>query len=255
MRKIQYITVTIFVVLFVLSCSTKKEVLYVQDIDTINNQNISFLNPTIQTNDILKITIGALIPETAIPYNKSASGVQNNNIELMKLEGYVVDSNSKIKMPILGEISVKDKTTQELSVEIKNILEDGKHLLNPSVNVRILNAKVTILGEVNRPGTFNFTEERLTFLQALGLAGDLTIEGKRNDVLLIREVNDKRQVTHIDLTKSDWINTDAYYIKPNDVIVVDPNIKKVKSSGIIGNTSTLLGVASLVISITILLTR
>lgn len=256
MNKISNIVISFFLLLVITSCSTKKEVIYLQDIEKNQTEAISYLNPTIQSNDILRINIGALIPETAIPYNKiSVEGSQGNSLDIMRLEGYLVDSEYNISLPVLGQVSVKDKTTKQLENDIKSLLEKDKHLVNPTVSVRLLNAKVTVLGEVNKPGTFNFTEERLTFLQALGLAGDLTINGKRQDILLIREVDDKREVSHIDLTQSNWLNSDAYYIKPNDVIVVNPNIKKVKSSGIIGDTSAVLGLASLVVSVTILLTR
>ena len=119
----------------------------------------------------------------------------------------------------------------------------------------MLNAKVTILGEVRSPGTYNFTEQNITLMQALGYAGDLTINGKREDVLITREINGVRQVTHIDLTTSDFMSSPYYFIKPNDVIVINPNNPKVKSAGFIGNFGNVATVISLALSITILLAR
>ena len=107
----------------------------------------------------------------------------------MKLDGYLVSQNSTINFPVLGELSVKEKTTQDLENDIKKLLVDGGYLINPNVTVRLLNAKVTILGEVKMPGTFSFTENNISLLQALGLAGDLTINGSREDVVVLRRID------------------------------------------------------------------
>jgi polysaccharide export outer membrane protein len=111
-----------------------------------------------------------------------------------------------------------------------------------------MNSKVTVLGEVKTPGTYSFDEKNLTLLQAIGLAGDLTINGKRNDVLLIRQENNIKTITHIDLTSTSWFETKNYYVKQNDVIVVNPNNAKIKSAGIIGNAGTFISVISLLLT-------
>lgn len=242
----------------VCSCVSKKEILYLQDADDYNGSTIDYEQIKIQANDILNITVGALIPETAIPYNKplsNSSGGQVNSIELMKLNGYLVSPDKTINFPVLGEISVANKTTTELQEYLTKELRTGGHLSDPNVSVNIINAKVTILGEVNSPGTYTFDEERISVLQALGFAGDITINGVREDVLIMREVDGIRQITHIDLTASDWLKGPYYFVKPNDVIVVNQNATKVKSAGFIGNLGALIGLASFAISITILLTR
>jgi polysaccharide export outer membrane protein len=131
----------------------------------------------------------------------------------------------------------------------------GGHLAVPNVNLRLINDKVTVLGEVNQPGTYNFTEQNITLMQALGYAGDLTINGKRNDILLTREINGMRQITHIDLTSANFMNSPYYFVKPNDLIVVNPNNPRVKNAGYVSNIGTVLTIASLALSITILLTR
>ena len=119
----------------------------------------------------------------------------------------------------------------------------------------LLNAKITILGEVNAPGTYNFTEQNITILQALGYAGDLTINGKRDDIIITRDVNGVRKISHIDLTSTDFMNSEFYFVKPNDNIIVNQNNPRVKESGFIGNIGTVLTIASLALSITILLSR
>ena len=237
------------------SCVSKKEILYLQDIDDNSAQELVANTTTLQPNDILKIDIGALMPEAALPYNKTRpKGIQTaNNLEVMKLDGYLVSNNKTINFPVLGELSVADKSTADLEIDIKNRLETGGYLLNPSVTVRLLNAKVTILGEVKQPGTFTFTENNISLLQALGLAGDLTINGDRKDVILIREADGKRSTTHLNLTESTWLNGPYQNIQPNDVLVVNPNAAKVKSAAFFGSASSFVAVASLLISTIVLI--
>lgn len=246
----------IVLVLVLNSCVSKKEIFYLQDVDDYNNTSLVYGQITIQPNDILKISVGALIPETAIPYNKDFSTVtQQNSIELMKLNGYLVSKENTIIFPSLGVVSTENKSTSELEQYLEQRLTDGGYLNDPTVTIRILNAKVTVLGEVNAPGTYEFTEESISLLQAIGYAGDLTIRGKRDDVLIMREVDGIRKVTHIDLTKADWMNSPFSYIKPNDVIVVNQNPPKVTSAGYIGDIGTLLALSSVILSIVILVTN
>ena len=238
------------------SCVSKKEMLYMQDVESYNNTEVTYTNHTLQVDDILKISVGALIPEAAIPYNKNSGGsVVANSIDVMKLDGYLVSQNSTINFPILGELSVKDKTTKDLENDIKKLLVDGGYLLNPNVTVRLLNAKVTILGEVQRPGTFSFTENNISLLQALGLAGDLTINGSREDVMVLRRVDGLQTTKRINLTSANFLSGPYQMVKPNDVIVVNPNSAKLKTAGYVGNVSTILGITSLLLSSIILLTR
>jgi polysaccharide biosynthesis/export protein len=239
------------------SCVSKKEILYLQDIDTNLAMEVVSNSTTLQPNDILKIDIGALMPEAALPYNKTSPvGMQAaNNLEVMKLEGYLVSQDKTINFPVLGELSVADKTTADLEIDIKNRLETGGYLLDPTVTVRLLNAKVTILGEVKQPGTFTFTENNISLLQALGLAGDLTINGDRDNVILIREADGQRITTHLNLTQSAWLGGPYQNIQPNDVLVVNPNSAKVKTAGYIGNVSVVLAMASLILTSIVLLTN
>ena len=246
-----FITLTLFQ-----SCVSKKEMLYLQDIASYNNTDVTYNNHTLQVDDILKISVGALMPEAAIPYNKNSGGsVVANSIDIMKLDGYLVSKNYTITFPVLGELSVKDKTTKDLENDIKKLLFDGGYLINPNVNVRLLNAKVTILGEVNNPGTFSFTENNVSFLQALGLAGDLTINGSREDLVVLRRIDGLQTTERINLTSSSWLSGPYQMVKPNDVIIVNPNSAKLKTAGYVGNISTILGITSLLLSSIILLTR
>ena len=234
------------------SCSSKKEVIYFQDSQAYQETALIYEDATIQPNDILIIRVSALVVEMAVPYNiqvvnTGQSGGQNQN-----LDGYVVDKAYEINFPVLGTISVKDMTTQDLEKKIVQLLIDGDHLNNPTVNVRISNAKFTALGEVNRAGTINFTDQNLTILQAIGLAGDLTLNGNREDILLIREIDGVRRVTHLDITSMAITESPFYYVKPNDVIYVTPNGPEVKRAGYIPSVGALLGIVSFTIGIVLL---
>jgi polysaccharide export outer membrane protein len=243
-----------FVLLLLASCATKKDVLLFQEKSKLNAA-IVYKAPKIQVNDILSVQVSTLQTELAAPYNVNSQSATSVNVESLKLQGYLVNADGQITFPILGTIKVNDKTPQELELFLKAKLQDENHLLAPTVSVRIINSKVTILGEVGNPGTFPYTEQNISVLQAIGMAGDLTIKGKRKEVLLIREVDGQRSYTTLDLTQTDWFTSEYYYIKQNDVLVVNPNSSKVKNYGFIGDPATLLGVSSVILSMIILLTR
>tara|TARA_B110000037_G_scaffold190911_1_gene224114 strand:- start:34 stop:819 length:786 start_codon:yes stop_codon:yes gene_type:complete len=239
------------------SCVSKKEILYMQDLDSYSPTELSYNNSEIQIDDVLKITVSTLIPEAAIPYNKSFDelGQQNQNIDIMILDGYLVSQDKTINFPVLGTISVDGKTTNVLEKALKERLESGGHLIDPIVTIRLLNAKVTILGEVSSPGTYKFTENNMSFLQALGLAGDLTINGNREDIIIIRSIDGIQTTSHLNLTSADWLNGPYQNIRTNDVIVVNPNSAMVKSAGFIGNASVVLAMASIILSSIVILTN
>ena len=238
------------------SCVSKKEMLYLQDLESYNNTDVTYNNHTLQVDDILKISVGALMPEAALPYNNITGGnVVANNIDVMKLDGYLVSQTMTINFPVLGELSVKDKTTQDLENDIKKLLVDGGYLINPNVTIRLLNAKVTILGEVQQPGTFSFTENNISLLQALGLAGDLTINGSREDVVVLRRIDGLQTTERINLTSANFLSGPYQMVKPNDVIVVNPNSAKLKTAGYVGNISAILGITSVILTSILLFTR
>ncbi len=238
------------------SCASKKNIIYFQNAKYSNLDAVIYEGIKIQPNDILNISVSALVPETAIPYNKQVinSGAITN-IELLKLQGYLVSHSGAIVFPVLGGINVAGKTMEYVEKEIESKLEKGGHLIKPIVSIRLLNAKVTVLGEVNRPGTFTFSEQNMTLTQALGLAGDLTINGKRKDVTLVREIDGERIVKVLDLTNPKVFNSPYYNIRPNDTIIVSPNTAKVKSAGLIGNAGTVLTFISLILTSIVLITN
>ena len=245
------IVLQLLVVLFVFSsCVSKKEIIYLSDLKAEENSNFQWSDVKIQPNDILSVKITSDDLELALPFNLNTGNGQQQNVQgaQLLLQGYLVSNDGNINLPILGKVEVKGLTYSEIEKKVQEELETKQLLKNPVVVCRIVNSKVTILGEVRNPGTYSFYENNLTILQALGLAGDLNITGVRKNIKVIRLENDQQLVGEIDLTKKDWMKSPFYFIKPNDVIVVDPNTAKVKSAGIIGNAGTLLGTISVILS-------
>lgn len=235
--------------LFILSCSTKKQIVYLQDVDDYDNA--PFNNPiyTIQPNDILKIDIQTPDYTSADgPFTKESDLQLGFNLEAQKLEGFLVSSNYIIKHNVLGEMNVKDKTTYDLESQITKTLIETDALKDPMVSVKIINAKFTIQGEVRSPGTYNLIQDRLTILQALGTAGDLTINGLRENILIFRQQNGKQIVGRIDITSAEIINSPFYFIKQNDYIYVEPNGPRTKSAGYLNNFGSVLTAVSVLLS-------
>ncbi|PQB04246.1 polysaccharide biosynthesis/export family protein [Aureitalea marina] len=251
MRTISRTLLVLLIAATVISCVSKKEIYYMQEVPE-NLKTVPFENLTIQKGDILNIQVAALNPESVAMFNKTPQ-TQLGNVETLKYSGYLVDELGEIKVPYIGSIRVTDMSTREL--EIKLVEEISPYVNEPVVAVRLVNYKVTVLGEVKNPGTITASEERLTIPQALGYAGDLTINGSREDVVLVRQTEDGYITHNLDLTQDDLYMSPYFYLNQNDMIYVRPNGAKVKSAGFVGNVGAVLGVVSLALTITILLTN
>ena len=203
----------------------------------------------IQPNDILSIRVTTLSPETTVLYNPSAStGFAVNSAEMLKYQGYLVNNIGEIVFPMLGNISVFGKSTHEIEQIIYNLLLDTGQLTKHTVKVRLLNARITIIGDVKRPGNYTYFENNINIFQAIGLAGGLEITADRKNIKIIRELNNQRKVFDVDLTSNNLLNSESYMISNNDVLIVNPNTTKVKNAGIIGNSGTLLSLLSFILS-------
>lgn len=244
--------VIVLVLVMLQSCTTKKNMLYLQDLDTYSNSTLNYAATKIQPNDILKIDISDLNPLVSAPFNLPTAASANGSTEMMQLSGYLVTPQGNVTLPILNEIKVGSLTPAEAELKIKGLLISEGYLVNPTVVVRVLNNKFTILGEVNSPGVITFTEQSISLLDAIGLAGDLTYSAIRKDVKLIRELDGKRLVYHIDLTTASWMSDPNFRIRQNDVIVVTPNKLKVNSGGLIKDPLQLLGIAVSILSLYLL---
>lgn len=236
------------------SCSFKNQLTY------INNQkegSVSKINYSkkkyIEIGDILKIDVKTAVSEVSIPYNNIDKFNSTHNPNKYILDGYKVEKDSTINYPVLGEITVVGLTTNELAIKLRNMLINDGQLTNPYIKINKVNSKFTVLGEVRSPGTYFNYENQLNIFQALGLAGDLLITAKRKNVKLIRQENGLRKTYEFSLNTSEIFDKPYYYIKSNDVIIIEPNYSKIKSAGFIGSPASIASISSLVLSITLLL--
>jgi polysaccharide export outer membrane protein len=238
-----------------MSCATKKQILYFQDIEQLNLKDINqSFEPIIETNDILHISISSLNEEVVKPFLRNLETSPNNTTPSNPgLQGYLVNSDGNIRFSVIGDISVVGKTRAEVVTVLKEKLSE--YIKDFVVDVRIMNFNITVLGEVKTPGIYNIKDERVTLPEALALAGDFTLDGKRKDVLVIREEDGKRKVERIDFTKTDFFSSPFYFLKQNDVVYVEPSLKGVKKSGFIPDIPALLSLVTVILSTVILLTR
>ncbi len=234
-----------------MSCVSNKKMLYFQESDQVKlEETLANFEPNIQPGDFLTINVSANNPEMAQTFNLYEANIDN---ALPRMLPYLVDSEGHIKFPVLGKIKVGGFTTQEISDGITASL--ATYLVSPIVNVRLTNFKISVMGEVKSPGTFMVPNERITIVEALALAGDLTIQAKRKPIMLIREQNGKREFFTVDLTDKKLFNAPYYYLVQNDVIYVQPNKTKVNSSSVGSGTGILISSVSILISLIAIFTR
>ena len=182
-----------------------------------------------------------------LQYSTASNNMPTQNQTSTSGPTYIVDTQGNIDFPVIGKVNTENKTTEELRDILKK--EISKYVVNPQVSVKNTNYKITVLGEVNKPGTYNIPEAQTTVLEVLGLAGDLTIYGNREDILVLRNIDGTMTKERINLTKADFINSPYFYLKQNDVIIVSPNETKQKSSRLDPNTGIYISVASIVVTI------
>ncbi|MUP47509.1 polysaccharide export protein [Gramella sp. BOM4] len=227
-------------------------VYFQNDQDNVNfdlNKNLK-----IQPNDQLTIRVSTPEPEAALPFNltKSVTSPENmgGNVEL---ETYMVAADGTIEFPVLGTVEVAGLNTFELSRKIKDAI--SIYVKDAIVNVRVQNFRISVLGEVQNPGTFVIQDDFISLTQALGLAGDMTIFGRRDNVMVIREVDGQKTKTYLDLTDFESVNSPFFNLRQNDVVYVEPIATKRQSAGVINNASGYLAILSFLISTVILVTN
>lgn len=224
----QFLIAIIQIVTFT-SCSSYKDVPYFQDISRsgVIKEKIDNYSPlTIQPEDILSINISSLSPEASAVFNYSVyngNGSDYYNPGNPAL-GYLVNHQGEIDFPLIGTMKVSGLTTNQLKINIHQKLKS--YLKEPNVNIRILNFKISIIGDVQRPGVFDVANERISVTEALSMAGDLNITAKRKNVLLIREQNGIREYIPIDLTSKNLFKSQYYYLRTNDILYVEPDKTK-----------------------------
>lgn len=244
--------------LFTLFSCNKRNLAYFSDVpeQAVYREKITnTIEPTIQADDILGITVSSSNPESNLLFNTSGGvrsaarsiGYEENAVNA----GYLVDPGGFIDFPVLGRVKVGGLTKQQAKAKL--ISELNKYVKDPTVNIRFLNFRVTVIGEVKNPSTFTIPSEKINILEALGMAGDMTPYGQRGNVLLIREEEGVRSLTRVNLNSKDVLNSPNFYLRQNDVIYVEPN--KIKEAQATTNTRIISYVLAAVSLTSIILRR
>lgn len=243
----------LIICLILSSCVSNKKVVYFQGVEgTINESEI--LETKIQPNDNLLIVVNSSKVEVSDIFNSiNMNATGSSTQESLALRGYIVDMDGYINFPILGPVKLGGLTKNEAIRVLQNKISE--YVVDATVNIRFLNFRVTVLGEVNRPGVYTVTDELISLPEALGLAGDMTIHGRRNNVLICREVNGQKQFHRIDMTSSDVFSSPNYFLQQNDIVYVQPNKAKSSGAGYNQNLPIWVSVFSTIITIIALVTR
>lgn len=250
MRKIY---LAVFLMLTLASCASRKNIVYLQPSALeLENMQIKYA-PKIQQEDLLTITVSAADVKATMPFNQQNiyQATAGSATDMAFKPTYLVDAHGEIDFPVLGKVKVGGLTRMEATDLLRMKLK--QYIVDPGVNLTFANFKVTVLGEVAKPGTYTLPQERVTILEALGLAGDMTIKGVRNNVLLIREQNGQKKMERLNLLTDSVLNSPYYYLAQNDVIYVEPNGSQVRNSSLGQNTNVWISITSLVITITALI--
>lgn len=242
----------LFLSLFLFSCASRKDIVYYQDIDSASfKEKTNSYEIKIQPDDLLMIIVSAEDPEIAAPFNlKTYSTVNSTKQDVVGAQTtqlFLVDANGFIDFPILGRLKVSGMARSQLVQLFQDKI--SVYIKNPIINLRIMNFKVSVQGEVTLPGTYTINSERVTLIEALSMAKDLTIYGKRDNILIIREIDGVKTYNRVDITKANFINSPFYYLAQNDVIYVEPNKNKVNGSAVGPNTGVIISITSLLITL------
>lgn len=236
-----------FSILFIItSCVSRKKIVYLQGNQNSENSSNNY-EPLIQKDDILYINISTDEPSASSPFNlDSSTGGSSSG----QNQSYLVDTFGNIDFPIIGKVSVAGYSLNDAKSILKEKL--STYLKNPVINLRIMNFKVTVLGEVAKPGEVRVQSQRITLLDALAESGDITIYGRRNNLLLIRDFQGTKSFNRIDLTKADFVNSPFYYLDQNDIIYVEPMKSKIDSTAFGSNLSSILSILGFGLTVLIL---
>ena len=241
--------------IFFSGCIAHESLVSYGEIDSLQlDELMPIVNPrniVIQSNDVLEIKVHSQDVQTAVPFNliPAGGGGIMNNPDLYQLNGYLVDEDGYINFPVLGKLSLKGMTIKEAKAYFLGKLDE--YLVAPVINIRYLNFKVTVSGEINRPGSFTVYNERITLPEVVTMAGDLTPYADREQILIVREENGKRVFANIDMSSSDFFVSDYYFLQQNDFIYIRPI--EAKRGAVRDNSNKVLPFVSAIVSIAALL--
>jgi len=257
MKNFLFSSLLVILILQFSSCVSKKDIIYFQN-DEIDQMKVSNSYRTIiKPDDLLQISITALDAEAVKPFNLGVvnfAATSNNALGLQQQLNYLVDTKGEIDFPVLGRLKIGGLSRDELIELLKSKLEPD-YVLNPNINVIITNYKVTVLGDVRKPGSYNVPNERITILEAIGLAGDLNISGQRKKVVVQREEDGQKNQYSVDLLSKELFTSQVYYLQQNDVVYIEPNYARIQSASSNSNTSLFISMTSLLIGVITFLIR
>lgn len=249
---------TVIIALLILSsCTARKDVVYFQD-EPMSEAEIKNFNTELvyNTDDLLTIDVSSLVPEASRPFNMPVVSYSESVINaqgILKMQTYLINAKGEIEFPVLGTLKIGGLTRSQATNYLKERLSE--YIKDPIVNIRLANFTITIIGDVNKPGTYTIQDERITLPEALGLAGDLSNTALRKNILLIRDINGEKHFAKLDLTSVSIVNSPMYYLAQNDVIYVEPNNAKIKSSTYNPNTAVIISAISTLATIAAILIR
>lgn len=220
----------LFSALLFASCNTSKNILYFQDIDVNQSETIQGARDiTVQPKDQISIVLSSKDPQLAALFNLTKIQYRAGYTDLREggnngeISGYTLDEQGNIDFPVLGTLHIAGMTKSQIAALIKNKLIEENLVNDPVVTVEFMNLYFSVLGEVKTPGKYSITKDRISLLEAISMAGDLTIYGKRNAIFVIREENGERITHWVDIRSKEFFNSPVYYLKQNDVVYVQPN--------------------------------
>lgn len=240
------IPIILFVLLLIQSCSVPKRVVYFEDVnsfETMVNDNGSF-EIKFKTDDVVGIHVSTLDKETSAPFNLYM-GAQDGGLMPTQID-YIIDEKGEIDFPVIGKIKLAGLSPEEATKNIRRLLSE--YIKNPIINIRLKNFTVTILGEVNRPGTYPVNGEKITILEALGYAGDITIKGRKDNVQILRDFDGTKVYYQLNLNSKEALNSPAYYLTQNDVVYVEPNRSGKRASVLDQQASIIVSILSVIIT-------
>jgi Periplasmic protein involved in polysaccharide export len=255
-NRLYFLLVICFIVISSVSCSTVNKISYLQDVEESSVINVANPNEIrIKKDDKISIIVNSKDAELANLFNLPIISNQVGGIQYQGLgrglSGYTVDSNGEIDFPILGKLKIEGMKREQVAAYIKNKLISSNYVKDPVVTVEYMNLTISVLGEVNRPGKYNIEKDKITVFDALSMAGDLTIYGKRDNVYVMRNIDGQQHIHKLDLRNSiDIYTSEVYYLQQDDVVYVEPNKVRARQSTVNGNN---VRSASFWISITSLL--
>ena len=255
--KIEPLFILCILALCLSSCVSNKKIAYFQ-FDEIDQEKVSNVYKTVfKPDDLLQITVASDDIEAVKPFNLPAvafSAATNSTLGQIQQLSYLIDSNGEIDFPVFGKLKIGGLTREETIRMLKSRLTPD-YLKDPTINIRISNFKITVQGDVRSPGTFNIPNERVTILDAIGLAGDLNISGRRDNVLVIREEGNFKKEYRVNLLSKKTYTSPVFYLQQNDIVYVEHNYAKIQSASSNSNTGLFISIAGTLIAIVTLLIR